>query len=165
MLFTFVNHYNATKAMKMTLKERNIHADSYFATPTLFNNLLWNVVAQDSNGFYVGYYSIFDGSRKVSLNYVPKNLLLLGSWAYHRDVKKLMIFSKGYYCVTESEGKRWFNDLRFGQVGGWENVNAKFAFAFDLSEDADNTLVVQKGRIEGSSRHMIESMWKRIKGK
>ena len=76
-----------------------------------------------------------------------------------------MIFSQGYYCVTESEGKRWFNDLRFGQVGGWENVNAKFAFAFDLSEDADNTLVVQKGRIEGSSRYMIESMWKRIRGR
>jgi inner membrane protein len=165
MLFTFYNHFNATQALTSAMKEKGIRVHAYFAAPTLFNNLLWNVVAQDSVGFWVGYYSVFDGSNKPELNFIPQNNQMLAGWNDNREIKKLKTFSKGFYCVTEAEGKRWFNDLRFGQVGGWENPNAKFAFAFDLSENANNTMVVQKGRIEGSSKYMIKSMWIRIQGR
>ncbi len=165
MLFTFYNHFNATEALNAAMKEKGVKVNAYFAAPTLFNNLLWNVVAQDSAGFWVGYYSVFDGSNVPELNFVPKNDELLGNWSENEDIRKLKSFSKGFYCITESEGKRWFNDLRFGQVGGWENPKATFAFAFDLSENADNTMVVQKGRIDGSTKYMINSMWTRIKGR
>ncbi len=164
MLVTFYSHHRATEELKDSLHEKGIATESYFAAPTLFNSLLWNVVAADSTGFWVGYYSVFDGSKNPDLYFIPQNNELLADWSEKDEIRKLKIFTKGFYCITEKNGNRWFNDLRFGQVGGWENPNGNFAFAFDLSEDADNTMVVQQGRIDGSRREMIISMWNRIKG-
>lgn len=164
MMLTFFNHHNATEALQASMKEKGIKPGAYFAAPTLFNSFLWNVVVQDSAGFWVGYYSVFDRVKKPELHYVPQNKELLAAWSEKEDIRKLVIFTKGFYCITEKNGSRWFNDLRFGQVGGWENPQANFAFAFDLSEEADNTMVVQKGRIEGSTRTMIARLWVRIKG-
>ena len=121
MLFTFSNHHEAESALYNATKAQGIKMEEHFVAPTLLNNFLWNIVASDSLGYWVGYYSILDDDKTPELHYVPKNLELLGSWAYHRDIKTMMLFSKGFYCVTESEGKRWFNDLRFrpgGRMGG-----------------------------------------------
>lgn len=165
MILTFVNHHKAVDALQITLNEKGIKSETHFAAATLFNTFLWNVVAKDSTGFWIGYYSVFDKDKKVELNYFPQNKHLLGDWSEKDDIRKLVIFTKGFYTVSEKDGSRWINDLRFGQVGGWENTQGNFAFAFDLSEDADNTMVVQKGRIEGSKRVMLKSLLNRIEGK
>ena len=80
------------------------------------------------------------------------------------EIKKLQKFSKGFYCITGTKDKWYFNDLRFGQVGGWMDPEAEFAFSFDFSNGADNSLVVQKGRIEGSKKQALLNLWNRIIG-
>jgi len=164
LVFTFYNHSSVVSALKSSMKEKGLASEKYFATPTLFNNLLWYAVVQDTSGFWVGYYSIFDKTQNLSLNFIPKNEQMLGRLADDAEINTLKNFTKGFYCLTVSDSALWFNDMRFGQIGGWEKPNAKFAFAFDLTEDADNSIVVQKGRMEGSTRKMFGSMWQRIKG-
>jgi inner membrane protein len=57
-----------------------------------------------------------------------------------------------------------FNDLQFGQIAGWQNPTAKFAFHYFLKQPRSNRLVVQRGRFEGWNRETIQSLIKRIKG-
>jgi len=65
--------------------------------------------------------------------------------------------------------KKWgdtlvFNDLRFGQIMGWQDPKGKFVFHYFLKDSADNALVVQRGRLEGWNKDAFNSLLKRIKG-
>lgn len=164
MVFAFYNHSNAINAVARTAKEKNIQSEQFQATPTLFNNILWNVVVKDSGGYWMGNYSIFDEDPTPELYFVNENSGLLADLPNQDDVEKLKKFANGYYCVTREEGKTLFNVIRFGTVNGWENPNTKLAFSFDLTPGADNSMVVQDGRIEGTKPVVLRSMWERMKG-
>ena len=56
------------------------------------------------------------------------------------------------------------NDLRFGQVIGWQNPAESFAFYFYLQPAIDNTLVVQRGRFAKWNKQSFHSLLTRIKG-
>jgi len=164
MLFAFFNHSNAIKAVERAAKEKNIKSELFQATPTLFNNILWNVVVKDSGGYWMGNYSIFDEDPTPDLYFVNENSQLLALLPNQQDISKLKQFANGYYCVTIEEDKTRFNVIRFGTVNGWDNPNSKFAFSFDLTPGANNSMVVQDGRIEGSKPEVITSMMERMKG-
>jgi len=55
--------------------------------------------------------------------------------------------------------------LRFGQVAGWENPKANFAFQYFLNPSYNNTLVVQRGRFKGWNKKKLIALYDRIKGK
>ncbi|MCP2937538.1 hypothetical protein NK983_33070, partial [Salmonella enterica subsp. enterica serovar Typhimurium] len=57
-----------------------------------------------------------------------------------------------------------FNDLRFGQIIGWENKRGRFVFHYYLQHPEDNELVVQQGRFAGWNRQTFFSMLRRIRG-
>jgi inner membrane protein len=164
MIYTFVGQQKAEDVLLTSLNQKGKTPEKYFATPTLLNGILWNVVAADSTGFWTGYYSVFDNSETTQLYFVPKNEALLGSLKNKENIDILKQFSNGFYCITIEQGRLWFNDLRFGQVKGWEDPYSAFAFSFDLELGADNSMVVQKGRLEGSKREALKGMWRRMMG-
>jgi inner membrane protein len=164
MLFTFVNHHSAIEALGKSTNIENKTTADYFAVPTLFNSILWNVVVKEGDGFKVGYYSVFDKENFISLYFIAKNDSLMLKANNREAINKLIIFSKGFYSLTENNGKIYFNDLRFGQVEGWAKPQSAYAFSFDLTPGADNHLVVQQGRIEGTKPEILESMFLRISG-
>ncbi len=165
MVFAFFNHSNAINAVQLAAKEKNIDSKMFQATPTLFNNILWNVVVKDSGGYWMGNYSIFDEDPTPDLHFVKENSQLLADLPNQDDVSKLKKFANGFYCVTIEENKTRFNVIRFGTVNGWENPNSQFAFSYDLDPAANNAMVVQEGRIKGTQPEILESMWNRMKGK
>jgi inner membrane protein len=57
-----------------------------------------------------------------------------------------------------------FNDLRFGEMRGWEDPKARFVFHYFLTNPGGNELVVQRGRFAGWGRHTLGAMVRRIKG-
>lgn len=162
MAFTFWNHYNAMTALKTSMEREGLTYTSGFAAPSLFNNVLWHIVAQGDNGCWSGYYSIFDGEKVPRLHFIPRNDSLLGALSGSPDVEKLTRFSKGYYTVTLQDGSPVFNVIRFGQVRGWDDPESQFAFAFNLAPGGDNSMVVQQGRVEGMKKEVLESMWRRM---
>ena len=77
---------------------------------------------------------------------------------------KLKRFSQGFYTVEKYNDTLVFNDLRFGQMKGWENPKGKFVFHYFLHKEYDNTLVVQRGRFVGWNQKTFESLYERMKG-
>lgn len=164
MMMTFFNKSVVESVFRSSLEQSGITYKQHFTAPVILNNFLWHGVATVDSGHYVAHYSLFDKERNAELHFVPINEDLLGKFQNDRKVEKLKRFSQGFYCITQTDEGVWFNDMRFGQVKGWEDAQGMYAFSFNLSQDADNSTVVQKGRIEGSKREALRSLWKRIRG-
>jgi inner membrane protein len=85
--------------------------------------------------------------------------------AEEHDIVQLKRFSKGYYTAEQWGDTLVFNDLRFGQIGGWDNSSERFVFHYLLQlSKKENLLVVQRGRFEGWNSEVVKSLIKRIRG-
>ena len=150
--------------VKQSLKQQNINYTHYFTTPAPFQSVLWYVVAGNENGYYVGYKSIFDTKKTIDYTYFPRNEDLLATIENKEELFKLKRFSQNFYTIEKYNDTLVFNDLRFGQMKGWENPKGKFVFHYFLHKDFDNTLVVQRGRFVGWNENTFESLFERMKG-
>ena len=150
--------------VKTIFQKQNISYKRYFTTPAPLQNLLWYVVAGTDSGYYVGFRSIFDSKKQIDFQYFSRNKALLDSVKDHEDLQKLIRFSQQFYTVENINDTLVFNDLRFGQIIGWQNPKEKFVFHYYLQHPNDNTLVVQRGRFEGWNQKTITSLFKRMKG-
>jgi inner membrane protein len=124
----------------------------YFTTPTPFNSWLWYIVAADKNGFKIGYRSVFDNTQSISLLTLPQQSNWLPVAMNQEAVPHLIRFSKGYYAIQKVGDTVLFNDLRFGRMIGCEDSLYSFVFHYSLQPDADNGLVIQRGRFQGWTR-------------
>lgn len=150
--------------VKKSLTNQKINYSQYFTTPAPLQNTLWYVVAGNKNGFYVGYKSILDTKNKIKFTYFARNEKLLETMVNKENLYKLKRFSQGFYTVEKWNDTLVFNDLRFGQMKGWENPEGKFVFHYYLQESLDNTLVVQRGRFEGWNEKTFISLFERMRG-
>jgi inner membrane protein len=144
------------------LQRQNHTYTRYFSTPTPLNAWLWYIVAEDSGGFYTGYRSVFD-HQPTYFRWQPRNKPLLQPFQSN-DLRYLLRFSQGYYTVERWGDTTVFNDLRFGEMKGWEDPKARFVFHYYLQYPGANGVVVQRGRFAGWSRHTLRVMIKRIRG-
>lgn len=142
----------------------NITYRRHFSTPTPFNIGLWYVVLEKDSGYYIGYRSVFDKQPQIDFHYFPRNDYLLDTMRDREDVIDLLRFSQGYYSVSYMDGKLVFNDLRFGQITGWENAAAPFAFYYYLEQPGNNSLLIQRGRFKNWNMRTVKSLWRRIEG-
>lgn len=147
-----------------TFANNSLTIKNYFTSPTPLNNMLWYVVAEVDSGFYIGYSSVFDSDPNIHLEYYPQNNHLLKGVPNPADVALLKRFSQGYYTIEKVEETIVLNDLRFGQIAGWDTARARFVFYFFLEKPDMNSLVVQRGRFTGWNKKTLRSFWTRIKG-
>jgi len=146
---------------RTSLNNQHIAYSSFMSTPAPLNNFLWYIVAVNDSGYHIGYHSVFDHSGQVAFRYIPRNDSLLKSTD---NLNKLIRFSKGMYQLQKINDSIVFNDLRFGQIGGWDDANAPFVFQFKMSDNADNSMVIQSGRLRASRSEALRSMIRRIRG-
>jgi len=163
-MYCIVNKIKTDADIRGMLHNQHVTYKKYFTTPTPLNNWLWCVTAGNDAGFYIGYYSVFDREKKIDLHYFPKNDSLLNPIRQFEDVQHLLRFSKGFYTVEKSNDTLIYNDLRFEQMVGWYNRDAKFVFHYYLQHPYANKLVVQRGRFAGWNWATIKSLIKRIEG-
>lgn len=164
LFYCCINKVKINNELTQAIEAKHLPHEKYFTTPTPFNSLLWYVVTGDDNGFYVGFRSVFDKESSIDLRYFPKNKDLLNPLYGSHDLQNLLRFSQQFYVAEKWNDTLVFNDLRFGQVHGWDNPNEKFVFHYFLQGAKDNLLVVQRGRFSGWNRETIKSFIKRIKG-
>ena len=150
--------------VRSIMKKQNIQYERYFTTPTTLQNWLWYVVAGNDSGYYVGYRSVFDSKKQIDFEYFPRSESLLDSVEDSEGLQKLKRFSQEFYTAEKWNDTLVFNDLRFGQVMGWQNPRNNFVFHYYLKDSADNSLVVQRGRLEGWNKEALKSLIDRIKG-
>ena len=159
------NKIIAGKHFEHSLSKMGVRPSGYFTTPTPFNNLLWYSVANVDTGYYIGHLSVFDDKNKpVPFNYFSKNEHELDSVENRDEVALLKQFANKYYTVERWNDTLVFNVLRFGQMIGWQEPKAHFAFHYFLNPSYNNDLVVQRGRFEGWNKQTLSFMYRRIKG-
>ncbi len=162
--YCVVNKVIINQKVKQAFSQQHISYKNYFTTPAPLQSWLWFVVASTDSGYYTGYRSVFDKADTMHLEYFNRNEVFLDTFSNKKEVQQLIRFSKGYYTVETNEDTIIFNDLRFGQIAGWENPRERFAFHYYLRPEADNTLVVQRGRFAKWNRESLQSFFQRIKG-
>jgi inner membrane protein len=158
------NKFDIDEEVKTDLVVQNIPHEQYFTTPTPFNNWLWFVVASNEAGSFVGYRSVFDDQSHLDLQFFPRNDSLLRYADDQEEVSRLKRFSQGYYTVELAGDTLIFNDLRFGQMLGWQDPKGGFVFHYYLAPDLDNKLVLQRGRFANWNKDATLSFIRRIKG-
>ncbi len=160
--YAFFNKLIIDNIFKKELARQQINYENYFTTPTPLNNFLWYMVAKNDSGFYLGYYSFFDTKNEMELNFRSKNEYLLSGLQKNKDLQTLKRFSKNYYAVQNINDTLYLSDIRFGTTGGWADASADFVFRYCLEKDANNDLIIQRGRFKSSGKDALTSLWKRI---
>jgi len=162
--YCLVNKINVDAEIKDILRNQQITCTRYLSTPAPFQNWLWYTVAGNDSGYYVGYRSVLDTKKEIAFQYFPRNDSLLGQFANQEDLKKLIRFSQEFYTVEKWGDTLVFNDLRFGQIIGWQEPRGKFAFHYFLNRPGANKLVVQRGRFAKWDRQSFFTFLRRMKG-
>jgi len=164
LLYCTFNKVKIDNEVKDILQKQNIQYTRYFTTPTVFQNWLWYVVAGNDSGYHVGFRSVFDSKKEIDFTYFPRNDFLLEPQKGNEELQKLKRFSQEFYTAEKWNDTLVFNDLRFGQIMGWQNPRGNFVFHYFLKDGADNSLVVQRGRFKGWNKKAFNSLLDRIKG-
>ncbi len=168
LMLTICNKLYIGKIFSDSLTKQNIHFTDYYTTPTPLNNILWNVFAKGTNGFWISFYSHFDRTKDVQFSFIPRNDSLAGELFQNEEVQKLVRFSQGYYCFTLCDNELRFNDLRFAFAGDFScNADKKnFVFSFVLKKDKSSPYGVEiKRNSWGNSRFTgFSKLLERIKG-
>lgn len=148
--------------VKKIASRQQIKYQRHFTTPTPFNNFVWFVVLEVDSGYQVAHRSAYATSRDMKFYYFPRNEHLLDSFSNNDDIILLKRFSQGYYTVERWQDTLVFNDLRFGQVTGWQTPRNHFAFHYYVNPGMDNLLVVQRGRFEGWDVNAVRSLIRKM---
>ena len=161
--YTFYNKAKIDTVTQTNFKSHGIATNSYMTTPSPLNNFLWYILAQDNNGFYTGYYSVFDKTDSIHFSYTPAQHELANQYADDARVQRLVRFSQGYYCITtDSIGEISLHDLRFGLTDLFTDKK-DFVFTYDLKSNADG-MMIQRGRMKAISSDAFKKLIERIKG-
>ena len=158
------NKIYINRKVKQLLAGQQINYSRLLTTPAPLQNWLWFVVAANDSGYYTGYVSVFDNKKIIPFYFFPRNDSLLSLVKNNNDIKKLIRFSQQYYTIEKNADTILFNDLRFGQITGWQNPRERFAFYYYLQPHIDNTLVVQRGRFAKWNKAVFQSFLRRIGG-
>jgi inner membrane protein len=165
LLFTIINKWHVHDKITNALSKKNIVVTEVVTTPTPLNNFLWMSYSKDASGYWFGYYSVFDKTDNIDFYHVNKKDSLLRPFENNEDVKYVKRFSKGHYIMSMEDSTVYFNDIRFGQVGGWNGPDSSFVFAFKLNNRTDNSRALNRGKFKSSFKDAFVSLTDRIKGK
>lgn len=165
LIFTFINKWHVNEQMTESFKMKNVQTSELITTPTPLNNFLWMAYSHDKTGYWFGYYSLFDKSTTIDWFHVMQNDSLLIPFSNDESVKILKQFSKGYYIVSKKDSGIYFNDIRFGQMGGWDKPDSSFVFSYRLNKNADNSMALNRKKFKTSFSESFSSLIKRIQGK
>lgn len=127
--------------------------------PTFSNSFLWNVIIQDTNGFYISDYSIFD-SKPMTFQYFPQNKHLLDHIKDH-NINRLKNISENQYIITENTNGLVFNDLRFGLLKN-NDKEVQFAFSYQLIPSKNGYIVKELPKDKREGMQLLKNIWFRI---
>jgi inner membrane protein len=162
--YCLINKSTIDARVSKELVRQKIDQYRYFTTQTPLNDWLWCIVAENKQGYNIGYLSVFDRREAIDFHFFPRNDSLLAPFRNREDIRLLVRFSQGYYTAERWNDTLVFNDLRFGQIKGWEYPVAHFVFHYFIQRPQDNLVILQRGRIAGWDKQTLQAYIRRIRG-
>ena len=160
---TIINHAHVTHQVEHALAEQGMESQRFFITPTILNNVLWNVVVDQGDEYLLAQYSLFD-EVPISFHPVPKGTELLHNLDSDPTLERLRWFSAGYFnAVMTPEGVLQINDLRFGTFSGRAEGPEDYVFRFELTDNGqDQPYGFRRFTQGGPPKGVAESMFQRL---
>jgi inner membrane protein len=129
---TALNYHQVHRTIEGSLHEQGINYKQFLITPTIFNNLLWNVVVDTEEAFLLAQHSILD-EIPIAFHPTSKGYELLHHLDTDETLGVLRWFSDGYLnAVRRNDGSLQLNDLRFGTFSGRAKDADDYIFRFKL---------------------------------
>lgn len=166
MALTLVTKYIAHTRIQDSLGRQGIAYSALTTRPSPFNTILWTANVDCGDHYALASYSLLDTRPEVALVQVPKRPELLGQWAGHAQVRRLVELSEGNYVIQQQNDTLVFCDLRFGQLGE-PAPDKPFVFSYALIPAGEDLRVVRmpSPKLEGPEvRRWLGAHWERIKG-
>ena len=165
---TIINHAHVTHQVEHALAEQGMESQRFFITPTILNNVLWNVVVDQGDEYLLAQYSLFD-EVPISFHPVPKGTELLHNLDSDPTLERLRWFSAGYFnAVMTPDGVLQINDLRFGTFSGRAEGPEDYVFRFELTDNGQDQPYgfrrAQGGPPKGVAESMFQRLVTRVKG-
>ena len=153
-------HPGLEKALQPLAVER------WSSRPAPLNAILWTAIGESPEAYHQVYHSILDDPTPLRVHHFPKNQALRERWAKDHNVSRLMEMTKGMFLLEKKEdGTLLFNDLRFGQMGGWFDGNTPFVFHYIVEGEPGNSRVhpgqPSRDRVNDEA---WSSLWERMMG-
>lgn len=166
LLFTVFNKQRIDKVFKQSLQAENIDFQRFRTGPSIFNNILWQGVAEVEDGYYYGSYSLLDKKPQVYQFYKsPKNHELVDSYKEDSDIQILQWFSDGYYTVTPMNGDTLqIGDLRYGTTKERTAQPEDYVFKFTIVPNKSGGVDAFETRDFEDRSDVFGDLWERIKG-
>ncbi len=128
--WTMTAKAHVTAIAERSMERQGLTHNHLLSTPAPFNTLLWRFVAMQDDGYYVGYYSVFDDTKDIKFTRYESRTDLLEPLADTWGVKRLQWFSHGFYRVSQpSPSELVITDLRMG-------VEDAYVFSFKIADIA-----------------------------
>jgi inner membrane protein len=162
LLLTFANKLYVEEMFKDALQAQGYDYQQLFTYPTAFNNLLWIGLAANSEGVWVGHYSLFDAKPDINFRYVLRHGELLDKLADDPVVQRLRWFSNELYTVSEKGGVLYFNDLHLPRTDNWLTMEGDYIFSFRLIHDPEAPQQLLDVVQERPPYRITEAMWQRF---
>ncbi|MFE8072452.1 metal-dependent hydrolase [Marinobacteraceae bacterium S3BR75-40.1] len=138
LVWTLIGQQWALNRAEAAVARTNLPAERVLVTPTPLNSILWRIVAVGEQAHWEGFYTL-GSERPITLHRYPNHTNLLNDLEDRWAVRRLQRFTKGFYSVTEQQGKVVITDLRMGQYGF-------YVFAFTVGQ-------AREGHIEAIHNH------------
>jgi inner membrane protein len=155
------------KEFESTLENEKIEYVELDTRPAPLNTFLWNAQVETETGYRVAYYSIFEPKPITFSEEFPKNHQLLEPYKEQKAIQQLIKISQGWYMVREENGKLYYIDLRFGQLGFDANTS-EFLWKFELVPDKNGTIEIERLQPDlqkaGDIGAVFGTLWTRIWG-
>ena len=166
---TVVNHSRVQHTVEAALQDQGRSFEQFLITPTIFNNLLWNVVVDAGDEFLLAQHSILD-EIPVAFYSASKGYDLLHNMDADETIGVLQWFSAGYLnAVRRNDGSLQLNDLRFGTFSGSAKDADDYIFRFKLidrgPQEAYGFERAQGGPPDEKAEDMMMELFDRASGR
>jgi inner membrane protein len=129
MLFTLGNKFYIDSVFENSLKEQGVSFNRFRTQPTIFNNVLWYGVVETDTHYYMGFYSLFDKTNRITeWKVIPKDNEIAP--LNDIDFATLAWFSDDYFKVRKAdiEGEYNYSDLRYALLNPEDSDLSLFRF-------------------------------------
>lgn len=138
--FTFLNKLSVHSQFEQSLDEKDIRYSRVDVYPVSGSLFLWNCIAQDRDGFWMGYRSNLS-KNDFDINLVLRNDYYLFELEDNQKIKQIEAYTRYYYGVEpKSSHSVLLHDLRYGKDG--LKSDAPFARTYEI--DFSSELVIER---------------------
>jgi inner membrane protein len=145
------------------LQTQNITYEQIDTRPSPLNTILWSANIETNDAYLLGNYSFFD-TQDITFEAYPKNHELLGNLIENKKVKRMIAISEGWYTITKTNDKLYFNGLRFGLLSVTPQ-SQEFVFKYEIKmDDSGYVNFVEQEKTPRDAKKLMHNLWQRLKG-